>query len=114
MGNHIAESLACLPVFLAGCKKLLILCGKTYLDRLWCLIEIMVFVEMGGDVSNLEIKLTRDLESEAIRKFDPRNAQCFTEYDTIRLQAVLKVTGHDRIAAVVRKVLDGRPSTDDA
>jgi hypothetical protein len=29
--ENIEESLACLPVFLAGCSKLLIICGKTYL-----------------------------------------------------------------------------------
>ena len=32
--NNIEDSLACLPVFLAGCKKLLVLCGETYLQRL--------------------------------------------------------------------------------
>merc|ERR1712070_298312 len=57
--SNISESLACLPAFLFGCKKLLILCGKTYLDRLWCLIEIMVFIEMGGEMSNLEVRLLR-------------------------------------------------------
>merc|ERR1712224_689770 len=31
--NDIENSLACLPVFLSGCKRLLILCGTTYLDR---------------------------------------------------------------------------------
>ena len=84
--------------------------GKTYLDRLWCLIEIMVFIEMGGDVSNLEIKCFCDLDTEAVSKFNPRSSKCFTEYDTIRLQAVLEVTGHDRIAAMVQKALDRFPA----
>ena len=107
--NNITESLACLPAFLSGCQKLLVLCGSTYLDRLWCLIEIMVFVEMGGDLNNLEIKLFPDLvETEAVSNLDARNARCFTEYDTVRLQAVLEVTGHDCIAATVKKVLGER------
>ena len=32
---NIEESLACLPVFLAGCKQLLVLAGQTYSSRLW-------------------------------------------------------------------------------
>merc|ERR1712232_60823 len=55
--NNIDESLACLPIYLSACKKLLILCGKTYLQRLWCVIEIAVFTEMGGDLTNLEVYL---------------------------------------------------------
>jgi len=41
--QNIDESLAALPVYLFGCQQLLILCGKTYLDRLWCLVEMLFF-----------------------------------------------------------------------
>ena len=34
--TSIDESLACLPVFLAGCRQLLVLAGQTYATRLWC------------------------------------------------------------------------------
>merc|ERR1719498_1823720 len=53
--NNIDESLASLPVYLAGCRKLVILCGKTYLKRLWCIVELFVFLEMGGEVRNLDV-----------------------------------------------------------
>ena len=33
--QNISASLACLPVFLAGCKQLLIVPGPTYVHRLW-------------------------------------------------------------------------------
>merc|ERR1719253_2164497 len=55
--SNIADSLQCLPVYLSGCSSLLILCGPTYLDRLWCLIEIFVFLEMGGERSKLDVRL---------------------------------------------------------
>merc|ERR1719502_1885445 len=55
--NNIADSLLCLPIFLSGCSALLILCGKTYLQRLWCLIEIFVFLEMGGEHSDLDARV---------------------------------------------------------
>jgi hypothetical protein len=118
--NSIKDSLACLPVFLAGSRRLLVLCGETYLERLWCLIEIMVFIEMGGNVAELNVELLKDAKTARktraprqsvvpeILQFDPRDAKCFTEYDTLRLQAVLEITGHDRIAAVVRQALQTR------
>ena len=33
--NNIDQALACLPIFLAGCKTLLITAGPTYCTRLW-------------------------------------------------------------------------------
>ena len=48
--NDVDSDLRCLPVFLAGCNSLLILAGETYSERLWCLIEVYVFLQMGGDV----------------------------------------------------------------
>ena len=60
----------------------------------------MVFIEMGGNVENLEVKffiddvdsLTRDIGA-----FDPRNAWCFTEDDTERLREVIDATGQGRV-----------------
>ena len=45
----------CLPVFLAGCKQLFIVCGPTYLERLWCVLELFVFIEMGGSIEDVEM-----------------------------------------------------------
>ena len=38
--RNIQTSLAVLPVFLSGCRELLILAGKTYTTRLWCVMEV--------------------------------------------------------------------------
>ena len=111
--NNIDESLACLPVYLAGCKQLVVLCGATNLERLWCLVEIVVFLEMGGHTANLEVKL---LQSKAhgrhnlrahsplemlLEDFDPRRARCFNAIDTEQLQAVIEVVGYDCISHLV-------------
>ncbi|KAJ1626507.1 hypothetical protein T492DRAFT_878308 [Pavlovales sp. CCMP2436] len=59
----ITESLPLLPVYLAGCNSLLILAGPTYTQRLWCwdkrvcLIEIFVWLEIGGDARETVIYL---------------------------------------------------------
>ena len=41
--NNIQQSLACLPVFLAGCQTLLVVAGATYCSRLWCVMELFTF-----------------------------------------------------------------------
>jgi len=119
--TEIEQSLACLPVYLAGCQKLLILCGTTYLKRLWCLVEIFVFIQMGGNLENLEVILLDDslvststsvprssLHStcldEQIRTFDPREARCCEDYDTERLHAVLGAGGYEEMLTLVQKV----------
>ena len=41
--GNIQQSLACLPVFLAGCQTLLVVAGTTYCSRLWCVMELFTF-----------------------------------------------------------------------
>ena len=40
--TDISTALACL-VYLAGCRELLILAGPTYVERLWCVVEIFTY-----------------------------------------------------------------------
>ena len=39
--SDIAANLACLPIFLSGCRELLCLAGDTYHTRLWCVMELV-------------------------------------------------------------------------
>ena len=45
----------CLPIFLAGCDTLLIIAGPTYTQRLWCLMEVFVFLQMGGSIERITV-----------------------------------------------------------
>ena len=90
--ERIEESLACLPIFLAGCNDLLILAGKTYPSRLWCVVELFVFMRMGGQRDRIVVKLLDeggDLQRKLAR-FDANKARCFLEYDRQRLLAVIE------------------------
>jgi len=51
----ITESLPLLPVYLAGCNSLLVLAGPTYMQRLWCWVEIFVWLEIGGEARDTVI-----------------------------------------------------------
>lgn len=44
--TSIKEDLQCLPIFLAGCKDLVITSGSSYTERLWCCVEMFVYVSM--------------------------------------------------------------------
>ena len=44
--ENMKEGLMCLPVFLAGCNSLLVISGETYPSRLWCLLEMFVYMSV--------------------------------------------------------------------
>jgi len=108
--ENISDSLACLPVYLAACSWLLVLCGKTYLSRLWCVVEIFVFVEMGGTLENLHVSLCGDASEidGTVRNFSTKNARCFTAADTTRLQDVVQATHAGRIDKFIKHVFHHR------
>jgi len=51
----ISMQLANLPVYLAGCQTLLVLRGKTYMSRLWCVLELFIFSEMGAGRDQIRV-----------------------------------------------------------
>ena len=51
--SNIDASLAMLPVYLSGCKLMLILAGKTYTERLWCVMEIFTWLSLQKDAHSL-------------------------------------------------------------
>merc|ERR1712107_480936 len=53
--TDIENDLRGLPIFLAACKELFILWGPTYLSRLWCIVEIFVFIHMGGLIDQIKV-----------------------------------------------------------
>ena len=61
--TSIEDSLPCLPVYLAGCSRLLVLAGKTYLKRLWCVMELFIFLRMGGEQRHVTIRAVADASS---------------------------------------------------
>jgi hypothetical protein len=45
--TDIETSLRCLPVFISGCRQLVVLCGPTFFSRLWCVLELFTHHHMG-------------------------------------------------------------------
>lgn len=98
--SEIATSLACLPIFLAGCKQLLIIAGPTYVTRIWCILEIFTFLKMGGSPdrvtvevisSNSEIGLSREgVWSQMLEQFDVQQATCYHVNDRRKLLTAIE------------------------
>ena len=90
--EQIDASLACLPVFLSGCNQLLVLAGTTYTERLWCTVEMFVYVRMGGRFESMVVRLLSegtDLQRKLAR-FDAGKARCYLDDDRQKLLAVIE------------------------
>ena len=75
--SNIQQSLACLPVFLAGCQTLLVVAGPTYCSRLWCVMELFTFVrsERPPHVRTLPARRSRVYTRHKQKLFSPRLSQ---------------------------------------
>lgn len=96
--NNIDIDLRCLPVFLGGCRKIVVLLGPTYLSRLWCVLELFTFVHMGRKLENLECEILlraghEDEDARAIhtafREFDAEQCCCHVAEDKERMLNII-------------------------
>ena len=117
--DNISQSLACLPIFLAGCQQLVALVGPTYTVRLWCILELFAFLHMGGSVDRIEVlpisgehdgATALRVLSKQIANFDASKAKCFFDKDRQRILAVIESGFGDSklFNHVVRNVLTSR------
>ncbi|KAJ1630258.1 hypothetical protein T492DRAFT_93455 [Pavlovales sp. CCMP2436] len=98
--DDLLNNLMCLPVFLAGCNQLLTLCGESYLGRLWCIVEIFVFLEMGGALEAVELRTLDCLNARTdnqleglvshFNNFDARKATCSIAEENDRLLSIIE------------------------
>eukprot|EP00929_Paragymnodinium_shiwhaense_P036489 TRINITY_DN19551_c0_g1_i1.p1 TRINITY_DN19551_c0_g1~~TRINITY_DN19551_c0_g1_i1.p1 ORF type:complete len:735 (+),score=45.49 TRINITY_DN19551_c0_g1_i1:201-2405(+) len=99
--TDIQNDLQCLPIFLAGCNTLLVTCGRTYTRRLWCCVELFVYMKMSeGCDHDIQVSLLGESQDEeqdlveAWRKFDLQKCECFQENDKSRiLDCIAKDSG---------------------
>ena len=91
--TQIDDDIRCLPVFLMSCQKLLVLCGKTYLSRLWCLLELYIFFSMVKDAVHQTDFVLLDAYD---LHFKVENANCNLSNDKARLIEIIKSQGEGR------------------
>jgi len=97
--TNIVADLECLPIFLAGCNKLLIIAGSTYATRLWCVFELFVYMYMlsqsGDDGCDVDMMIIGSPDEEcqkvwsAWHSFSAADCQCFDQRDKHRILQVI-------------------------
>jgi len=96
--NNIESDLRCLPIFLSGCRQLVIFCGPSYLSRLWCIMELFTFVHMCREVDKIEFRPVlregcEESDFKAIKasfeSFDAQQCTCFLASDKQRMLNII-------------------------
>lgn len=117
--QNIQASLSCLPIYLAGCKQLLIIAGSTYPTRLWCLLECFTYVKMGGEISQIAVCTLKGGDA-SLGSIDASLARCYHDRDRQHLLAVIETGfGHaTRFNKILREIFSeatrGKEVTPDA
>jgi hypothetical protein len=97
--TEINADLQCLPVFLCGCRELLVLCGTTYFSRLWCIMELFTHHHAGLANRRLTVRPVlkdgredRDLRRVvlAIQRFDVEACACSCRRDRLRMIEIIE------------------------
>eukprot|EP00927_Polykrikos_kofoidii_P059352 TRINITY_DN5451_c1_g1_i2.p1 TRINITY_DN5451_c1_g1~~TRINITY_DN5451_c1_g1_i2.p1 ORF type:complete len:586 (+),score=50.55 TRINITY_DN5451_c1_g1_i2:66-1823(+) len=96
---NIQQDLQCLPIFLAACNTLVVCCGQSYTRRLWCCVELFVYVRMlaEDDTRHAPVLLPLFANDEELRElkgawrsFDARLCECSVEEDKSRIMGVIE------------------------
>ena len=104
----IDDCLATLPVNLAACRYLVILLGPTYLSRLWCVIEIFTWLQMGGSLDRIHVLPLVPLSEDAADGIDQppsttRQGNASSGPSSVQQQPVADNGGSMRKAAFARE-----------
>ena len=109
----LTHALPSLPhqVYLAGCKQLLVLAGPTYVERLWCIVEVFTYLRMGGSPDRMVVvPLAGQTQRLNFGEFDAEKAKCFSPEDKRKLlQAITMAFGScEPFNALVRTTLQAK------
>ena len=120
--ENIADGLKVLCINVTACNKLLVVCGKTYFQRLWCLLELFMmfaFADEENAVSRIELVpieadgVTRESILANMAHFKLDDAHCYDPNEEIKLRAVMKEVGEEKFVGRIR-ALAGKIRAQDA
>jgi hypothetical protein len=110
--KNIKGSLTGLPMYVAWSKTLLLLASSSYVKRLWCMMELFTWVQMGCPIDRITIA---DIDGGAsldqdLLGFRVKNAKCYVRFDKHRLLAVIEnaFCDHESFEGMVREVMQVR------
>lgn len=120
--NGRPAQLQCMPYYLRACTEFFLLCGETYLSRLWCIWELHTFLSLSGGSKRVLIRELAATESreeaghvdlssvkEQIKKFDLAvDTSCYDPNEKATLLASMQAqrAGHDAFNKKVRGLVN--------
>jgi hypothetical protein len=112
--TNIDADLRCLPIFLNGCREMVVLCGPTYLGRLWCVMELFTYYHLGLSREGLTVRPVlredqHDIDLAAMHaaagSFDAGRCECRSSGDRHKLMEIIRADGIQRFNTEMRAVL---------
>ena len=98
-------------------------CGKTYFQRLWCMLELFIMFAFSEDEAAAErIELvpieadgvTRESILESMSNFKLEDAHCYDPNEEIKLRSVMADVGEEKFVARIRALADKIRAKDEA
>ena len=93
-----------LPLYLCACRKMLILLGPSYMNRMWCMLELFVFTSclscglfVESEVQVERIGLDDAQLAELANGFSIRDCRCYREGDKQTILGVVETGAGDGI-----------------
>lgn len=103
--------LKCLCCYIVACDKMVVLCGRTYPHRIWCVWELFaMFAFQRENISQLVLIPLNEPGSscttplEALEKFSVDNARCYSPNDEEKLLRIIDAVGRSEFNMKIQKM----------
>lgn len=101
-----------MPIYMAGCRRLAVFAGPTFTSRLWCAVELFVYIEMGAEIGSIDV-MAFDIDPgnpysrNIFANFDVTKTSCTYQRDRqYFLQAIQYEFGsHVTFNAAIQRIL---------
>lgn len=96
--SNIGVGLKVLPAHIMACRNFVVLCGRTYADRLWCVWELFTHFACSETVEDALSRLIMapievgadDFVLSQLQKFSLSNVHCYDPNEEARLKRVIQ------------------------
>ena len=119
-GDEVHDSLKTLPLTIQSCNKMVVLLGKEYPERLWCLWELCTLLFMSDSSTSLEVVKERikikviDTDNEGkgkewlekMKKSKLEILKCFDRNEQESLKVLMNKVGKTDFETTISKVAD--------
>lgn len=109
---NIIDGLRVLPVNIAACSRMLVMCGQTYPFRLWCVWEMLTLLALASMDQAVERLQVVPLDPDGpdggglgtLQRFNIAAARCYDPNEEARLRHIVRALGGDRFNGRIRKL----------